>query len=203
MEKTCKVCGRLYKRQQCEYCQRQKRWDKKIGEKQLKKHFTPRQQADILKYNELKGKEKPTTKSEIFIGKTQTYKTITAARQLFTRMELDYVEGNFQKYCFVSVEELLIQIRATYGQQGELSDWKIIQEFLEYDYLVMDDICVGKVTDWVYQILYMIVNMRWEYQKITIFTSNHSLDTVSEIYKDDRITSRIEQQCGKEGIIEL
>lgn len=60
--------------------------------------------------------------------------------------------------------------------------------------LIIDDIGVEKITDWVLETLYALVNKRYEYKLTTIFTSNLSLDDLAERL-GDRIPSRIAEMC--------
>lgn len=62
-------------------------------------------------------------------------------------------------------------------------------------YLAIDDLGVEKVTDWAYQMLYRIINHRYEHQRVTYFSSNLSLDELGQKFGDMRIPSRIQAMC--------
>jgi DNA replication protein DnaC len=63
------------------------------------------------------------------------------------------------------------------------------------DLLILDDLGVDKPSDWVLNVLYNIINYRYENLKKTIITSNFSLDEIAEAFNDNRITRRIERMC--------
>jgi DNA replication protein DnaC len=58
--------------------------------------------------------------------------------------------------------------------------------------LVLDDIGTEKVTDWVNERLYLIINKRYEDMLPTIFTSNCDMETFSARL-GDRFSSRVKQ----------
>lgn len=67
--------------------------------------------------------------------------------------------------------------------------------------LLLDDLGSEKQTEWTTEIMYRLVNGRYEQARPTIFSSNLSLSEVSKRY-GDRITSRIVQMVGgSKGII--
>ena len=59
------------------------------------------------------------------------------------------------------------------------------------DILVIDDFGVERPADWISDKLYQIINERYINKRVTIFTSNESLDTIQY---DDRITNRIKER---------
>lgn len=60
--------------------------------------------------------------------------------------------------------------------------------------VVLDDLGAERVTDWVKESLYLVINVRYEHETPTIITSNYDLDTVSDSV-GDRIASRISEMC--------
>lgn len=60
--------------------------------------------------------------------------------------------------------------------------------------LIIDDIGAEKMTEWVREAFYRIVNSRYEKELPTFFTSNLSLDELSE-HVGDRVASRISEMC--------
>lgn len=96
---------------------------------------------------------------------------------------------------FISIPELLLEIRDTFKGNNESSELQIIDE---YGYtkktVVFDDIGSEKVSDWSLQTLYLIIDRRYREILPTIVTSNLSLDELSEKLSD-RIASRIAGMC--------
>jgi DNA replication protein DnaC len=94
---------------------------------------------------------------------------------------------------FISVPELLLQIRDTY-RSNEPSEKAVIDKYSWVDVLILDDLGVQKPSDWVLQILYIIMDRRYREELRTIITSNMSIEEVQENF-DDRIASRIAGMC--------
>jgi len=75
-----------------------------------------------------------------------------------------------------------------------VKDMSGIEELIRKEILIIDDIGAEKPSDWVAEILYYLINSRYENMKTTIFTSNLSLDKLSDRI-GDRIVSRIAEMC--------
>ncbi|MEW6614007.1 MAG: ATP-binding protein [Thermodesulfobacteriota bacterium] len=95
-----------------------------------------------------------------------------------------------KKVKFISVPDLLLQIRKTFNGKSELSDIDYIERYGRYEYVVLDDFGAEKTTDWARMILYMIVDMRIRSVRPTIVTSNLSLEQIEEDV-DARLASRL------------
>lgn len=70
----------------------------------------------------------------------------------------------------------------------------------EVPLLILDDIGTEKQTEYVDQLIYDFVNSRYENRKQTVFTSNFSIQEISNKYHP-RIASRIIGMCGDTNII--
>jgi len=75
-----------------------------------------------------------------------------------------------------------------------LSELSLIQEYSEYDLLVLDDIGVEKNSEWVQQTLTNIIDKRYSEMRCTVFTSNCELGEI-ETRLSTRIASRIAGMC--------
>lgn len=170
-------------------------------EKQMKKLYPTK----FSKINELKN-------ISLFLhGKPGTGKTLNAISIVFNSL---YENKSFQnrlknnpdaadkfvdqKLKFVNVSDLLFKLRQTYKQQfwkkneNDLSpEEQILYSCQKVDYLILDDLGVEKTTDWALQTLYLVVNYRYENEKITIVTSNYSINELEDKMEDGRIISRI------------
>ena len=60
--------------------------------------------------------------------------------------------------------------------------------------VVLDDIGIEKMSDWVRQVLYMLINERYQREYITLITSNRSLKEIDELIHPG-IASRIAGMC--------
>jgi DNA replication protein DnaC len=94
-------------------------------------------------------------------------------------------------YRFVEVPALLAEIRAGFNTRSSDSPVKMIEEA---DLLVLDDLGAEKVTDWVREQLYLVVNERYSQMKPTIITTNDSLEEL-ETNVSQRTVSRIMDMC--------
>jgi DNA replication protein DnaC len=90
---------------------------------------------------------------------------------------------------FASVPMMLLNIRSSF--KSETSDEiDLIKKYVKPEILIMDDLGTEKVTEWVMQTLYVIINSRYEEEKQTLITSNNSLDEIRKNL-NDKIASRI------------
>ena len=87
------------------------------------------------------------------------------------------------------------------GQKGANAREEM-REIRNYRFLILDDIGTEKNTEFVDKTVYELINYRFEEELQTIFTSNYSLEIIGKNYHD-RISSRIGEVCGKNGIIKL
>lgn len=106
---------------------------------------------------------------------------------------------------FVSVPRLLEDIRRTYNTDGHAAVDRIA-DAMETPFAIFDDLGAERMTPWVGEQLYSIVNLRYEARLQTVFTSNYDTDellmhltTYDNGAPDDivgqRIVSRIVGMC--------
>ena len=103
--------------------------------------------------------------------------------------ELVHTYRRFTK--FATSLDILDEIRATYDSRNEDSESKLLNDLVSADFLVIDDFGTERVSEWVGEKFYQIVNKRYINKKVTFFTSNHNLKTLKY---DERITSRIRER---------
>ena len=100
---------------------------------------------------------------------------------------------------FYKVSELLDEIKAGFEKHGS----RILEDIMQYEgIIVIDDIGAERMTEWVREQFYRLVDYRYEHQLPTIITSNLDLQRVGAEY-GDRIASRITGMCGKENILKI
>lgn len=97
---------------------------------------------------------------------------------------------------FADCNDLIMELRSSFKPSTNGDDLSIIENHVNYSMLVLDDIGVNKPTEYIVQAFYTIINSRYRMQnsRITIITSNLSLDELSAKY-DDRVVSRIAGMC--------
>lgn len=78
---------------------------------------------------------------------------------------------------FTSVPDLLRDIRATFSKFGTES-YDIFQAIENVDLLVLDDLGTEKISDWVLEQLFIIINCRYNKRLATVITSNYSSNEI-------------------------
>lgn len=117
------------------------------------------------------------------------YSTIKGSgkTRLATSIANDLIEQKMISAKFATTIQILDQIRATWGGESQ-GEQKLISDIISVPVLVIDDIGVEPVKDWVNERFYNILNGRMIEKKITIFTSNCRME---DLNLDDRIVNRI------------
>lgn len=91
--------------------------------------------------------------------------------------------------------DMLRQMREDFGRTDKYDQHDLFKELLEFRGLLMiDDIGAEKLSDWVLETFYLLVNKRYEEVLPTIFTSNLPLKDLAEKI-GDRTVSRIVESC--------
>lgn len=131
-------------------------------------------------------------------GTGKTHLAVALMREALSEVKVimkngDYAIDNKRVPHFISIPELLLEIKHSYSE-GKSSEKIIIDKYTEKDFLVLDDLGVEKTTEWTMQILYIIVDRRYREEKKTLFTSNLTIGEISDKL-DDRIASRIAGMC--------
>lgn len=189
-KKKCPVCGRMYEREYCEFCKRESLWDRQ-GALQV---FTPRIRR-VLTKNKVKTNPKDVQHlhgggSLLITGALGVGKTVYGAGVLLESMRLAYIEQlSLGEYHFVKEPELLQNIRDSFNRKQSFS-----MDFLYRDVVMLDDLGVEKITDWVLDVLYRIIDYRYEYRLPTVFTTNLDGEQLADRL-GDRIPDRLEEMC--------
>lgn len=102
-------------------------------------------------------------------------------------------DGFGKRFLFVQVPDLLDKIRSSYEDRRSTGeDW--LDQATDATLLALDDIGAERVTDWVREKLFQLVNRRYNAVKATIVTSNLSPDELSDRI-GDRTVSRLVGMC--------
>jgi len=188
---TCEVCGRDYQRPKgfCPYCRKQKLWDEKTMAQRVPV-LSPRLLSEIKKHKNYSFPTHPAS-SMFLTGPAGTGKTVFAAKVLHDLMEDNYINGVFVRPQFLTIDQLTDEIRACYDQKK--SDLPVIQKYKDCDWLFLDDFGAKATNDWVYSILYSIINYRYEQLKPLVVISNLSLEEIAQNLQDERLTRRVKE----------
>lgn len=134
-------------------------------------------------------------------GSAGTGKTVYAVWSMLAWIRYNYMNGHAKrKVEFVPVPQFIDTLKAEIGK----NDNKIhlmTEALIEADIVVFDDIGIIRATDWIYQLMYTIIDARYKKMKTCIYTNNMSLTEFADTLNDDRIPSRIAHQCGDNVLI--
>lgn len=90
--------------------------------------------------------------------------------------------------------DLLRDIRATFDSESEMTEDAILEKITEVDLLVLDDLGAEKISEFVLDRFYLIVNKRYEGCKPMIVTTNLNVEEL-EARLGKRIVSRFFEMC--------
>lgn len=102
------------------------------------------------------------------------------------------LNNKIQEVRFITTLDLLREIRNTYNTESKYTESQLIEGITSTEILILDDIGVERPTDWVNEILFNIFDTRVKYKKITICTSNCSIESLEH---DKRLISRLYKMC--------
>ncbi len=201
-EKICSNCGRKYERSQCPFCVRERLWEEVFKRKFVRKWFPPRLQKDVLSNyiteEKLESILDAMDGNGLYVhGPSGCGKTVLSANLTLLYAKRRWLENTLgeDSILFLSVPNLLQEIKQTFSEGSTQTEAQIIQRTSTIPWLVLDDLGVEKVSEWVLQTLYLIINARYENLLPTVITSNFSLDELSNRLGSDRIPSRIAGMC--------
>ncbi len=109
---------------------------------------------------------------------------------------------------FIGVTDLLLRIRHSFASESG-SELQVLEPFLDVEFLLLDelgDICLDRdrtASDFSASRLLLLLDNRFQHERVTLITSNLNLERFTEWIGDERPSSRIRGMCGPAGIIEL
>ena len=93
---------------------------------------------------------------------------------------------------FSNFQDLIQEIQASFDNDQVPSKSELLRPLLEADLLVLDELGSQKPTTFVQDILYYVINTRYNEERTTIFTTNYSDTPVDG--KDEPLVNRIGQR---------
>jgi len=105
----------------------------------------------------------------LFVGPVGVGKTHLSVAILKTLIEDYGVRG-----LFCDFSDLLERIQATFSRTNPDSADDVLAPYREAELLVLDELGARRPTDWVRDVLYGLINTRYNRQRLTIVTSNYS-----------------------------
>jgi DNA replication protein DnaC len=98
-------------------------------------------------------------------GVGKTHLAVAVLREL--------VEGKGARGQFWDFHELLREIRASYDPETATTELQVLEPVVEADVLLLDDLGAWKMTDWMNDTLFYILNSRYMARRPTILTTNY------------------------------
>ena len=87
--------------------------------------------------------------------------------------------------------DLLMKIQTSFRPDADLSKESILQPMAEAEVLVLDELGASKPHPWVLDVLYNLLNTRYNRKKITIVTSNFEDEPDAASGERDRLEDRV------------
>lgn len=92
---------------------------------------------------------------------------------------------------YADFSDLLIRIQTTFRADADSSKESLLTPFAETELLVLDELGASKPHAWVLDILYNVLNTRYNRKKITIATSNFEDEANASSGEKERLEDRI------------
>ena len=137
-------------------------------------HAQSLKQAKVLTLGFVRDYPGSGDKGLLFIGPSgvgKTHLAVAALKELIKR-------GHAGLFC--DYRELLKEIQASYNPASESTEMRILEPIRSVEILVLDDLGASKPSDWVRDIVAIVLNARYNENRTTIITTNYLDNPVSE-----------------------
>jgi DNA replication protein DnaC len=118
----------------------------------------------------------------LFSGDTGVGKTHLAVGVLRELVEAKGVRGQFWDF-----HELIREIKSSYDPETKTTELQVLEPVVEMGVLVLDDLGAWKMTDWMNDTLFYILNSRYMAKRPTIITTNYQDVTREEAIAADSL----------------
>lgn len=132
-----------------------------------------------------------TGRCAVFVGKPGTGKT-----HLACGIALRIMGTQQRTVLFITVQRAIRRVKDTWAKGSEESESQVIEAMTEPDLLILDEVGVQFGSDFEKNILFDILNERYEKRRPTILMSNLPADEVMG-YLGDRIADRLREDGGE------
>jgi DNA replication protein DnaC len=143
-----------------------------VGATQQERHSL--QQAKLSAQGFVRDYPGSSEKGLLFMGPSgvgKTHLAVAALKELIQR-------GHAGMFC--DYRELLKEIQASYNAASESTEMGILEPIRTVEILVLDDLGASKPSDWVRDIVAVVLNARYNENRTTIITTNYLDNPVSE-----------------------
>jgi DNA replication protein DnaC len=115
-------------------------------------------------------------------GVGKTHLAVAVLRELVTRKG---VRGQFWDF-----NELIREIRNSYNPETKTTELQVLEPVVETDLLLLDDLGAWKMTDWMNDTLFYVLNSRYLSKRATLITTNHQDVDKEKVMAADSLTRR-------------
>jgi DNA replication protein DnaC len=118
--------------------------------------------------------------------------TGTGKTHLATAMMRAFIEQG--RDCqYATVPELLMHLKRSFDSSQSSSEEELLVHY-SASILILDDLGVGSITEWVRQMIHLLIDKRDRHLKPTILVSNLGLEEIADLFGEP-IASRIAGMC--------
>lgn len=207
---TCPSCTEEYKnwknsQEEIEKKKREEEYQVMMYEKRLRKFgVSPRHFYKTFENYEAKTKEQKlalktcqyvsqkvtegVSKNIIMVGSVGTGKTHLASAMCHYLADF----GDKYNVKMATVTEIIRYYRSSYSNDNDLTEDKVISTLTNKDLLIIDELGTSKGDDKELNILFEVINNRYEYKRPTVLISNLDIDAVKELL-GQRIIDRLKE----------
>ena len=115
-------------------------------------------------------------------GVGKTHLAVAVLRELVARKG---VRGQFWDF-----HELIREIKSSYDPETKTTELQVLAPVVEMDVLLLDDLGAWKMTDWMNDTLFYILNSRYMAKRPTLITTNYQDVTREEALSADALRRR-------------
>ncbi|HYK43160.1 MAG TPA: ATP-binding protein [Thermoanaerobaculia bacterium] len=116
-------------------------------------------------------------------GRGKTHLACAILSELVAKKGVTGIYGDFS--------DLLMKIQTSFRPDADLSKESILQPYAEAEVLVLDELGASKPHPWVLDVLYNLLNTRYNRKRITIVTSNFEDEPDKDSGERDRLEDRV------------
>lgn len=131
-----------------------------------------------------------TGRSAVFVGTPGTGKT-----HLASAIAQAVARRYNASFCYVTVLRAMRAIKATWREDSERSESEVIWKLTSPDLLILDEVGVQFGSEFEKNILFDVINYRYEHRKPTIFLSNLAASELTA-YLGERVIDRLREDGG-------
>jgi DNA replication protein DnaC len=116
-------------------------------------------------------------------GRGKTHLACAILSELVAKKGVPGIYGDFS--------DLLMKIQTSFRPDADLSKESILAPYAEAEVLVLDELGASKPHPWVLDVLYNLLNTRYNRKRITIVTSNFEDEPDKDSGERDRLEDRV------------